>query len=909
MWILSVLGVAFCISAAVFASALVHGQLLAIGDGLIESIPEFFASYARWQPDMLGGFPIYADPSKAFWYPLRLLHLLPNGFNLYIILAYTIAATATYCYVRNITSSVNAAIASSSTFAFGGFMIGQLGHPMIIEPACWYCVAVFALDSYIRSRKHIWLLTLSVSVTLSFIAGQPQIAVFSQVLLMSYLLFVGYEVSLQASAWLYVRSMLAIVLGISGAAMSWLPTITQATQSVRAGLDFASYVMFSTSPKHLAQMLVFPFVGGGGAMSIYNGPIVDGGNFVETANYVPLAAIASAIFAPFSGHRRIAAYWAVIASVGLALSVGDALPLAALTFHHLPVFNLFRIPGRHAFEFTFAVSVLSGLGIAALERSTLPRIALVGPAAFGLMVLAAATVDIVIKRSDAFKQSSVLFFFIAGSVQIAFLVLVSVTSRRSLRSGLACCAVAIGAGTFCTTAYWLDAPPATILEQPAFVRLLGTLPRDPGQRIYTEGDDTHPELKPNLPSVWGIPEFGAYTPLQYASSRIILQTGEDERLLDVTSKLVDAAAVRYVVTPAQQDLALNATAPFAPWDLGNFLAAGRPNAPNKLTFGVPHPRIANRLVLVTALGASINVRQGTPIVTVVIRGRSGMQQSLALRAGIETSELAYDRADIAGSVRHNRAAIYERDGDANWYISSLPIQIHEPIVSVAFTMIDRQAALNIRKMSLIDDLRARAYPFLFNAKYYGEPGHFDHVADVAGVSVFENRHSFQGVWIARAIPHAFDVSNDDTMAAFRERLLHMNLQNEATVSPPLFSTTGSGRAVIMASTPESRDISVSCSGRCLLVSSMTFTNDWKVEVDGHPAELLRTDGVFQGVLLPNGSHVASFRYAPASARYGLLISIGSLAALLALVLLRSPLRRSLAENSSMVRNEPIIPAE
>lgn len=891
MPVIRVFGIAFCITLAFFSTLFVNRQVLAIGDGLIESVPGLVDSYARWQPDMLAGFPIYADPNKAFWYPLRALHVVPNGFNLYVIFAYALAAAATFAYVRNVTGSVYAAVASSSAFASGGFMIAQIGHLMIVEPACWFCVGIWSLDTFIRSRKSGWLLALAASISLSFTAGQPQIAAFSIALLLSYLLFVGYQISLRTSGRLYVEASLAIVLGISGAAFCWLPTVALSTQSVRAGLDFATYVMFSVSPKHIPMMLAFPFVGGGGTANLYHGPIVGGSNFVETANYVPLAAVALAFVAPLCGRPRLAAYWAAIACIGLALSVGDALPLAGLTFHHLPGYNLFRIPGRHAFEFTFAVAVLSGLGIAALERSMTRRIALISSVAFCVVLLAVAIMDVIARRPDALQQPSVLIFLIVGMLQFAILLAAGVTLNRPLRSGLACFAVTIGAATFGTTAYWRDAPSATILDRPAYVRLLETLPRTPGQRVYTEGDETHQELQPNLPSIWGVPEFGGYTPLQYATSRIVLQTGEDERLLNVASPLVDAAAVRYFVTPAQQDVALEAAAPFAPWDLGNFLSVGRPNAPRTLNLGVPHPRVADHLALVTALGASVGVRQGTPIASVVIRGLSGAQQTALLRAGVETAELAYDRPDISGTVRHRRATIYESSGDVDWFFSSLPIKLQEPIVSVAFSMIDPQAALNIRKISLIDDAHARAYPFLSSAKYYGERGHFVHLADVAGVSVFENRHSTQGVWVARAIPLSFDASNDYAMAAFRERLMHVNLHSEAMVSPLHNPPFANGRAAIVTSTPERRDVVASCAGRCLLVSSMTFTDDWKVDVDGRPAELLRTDGIFQGVVLTRGSHAISFHYEPAPARIGLLISIASMAALIALCVTRLRPRR------------------
>ena len=47
------------------------------------------------------------------------------------------------------------------------------------------------------------------------------------------------------------------------------------------------------------------------------------------------------------------------------LAMGDATPLARLLYH-VPILNSFRAPARHFIELTVAVSVLSGLGVAAI---------------------------------------------------------------------------------------------------------------------------------------------------------------------------------------------------------------------------------------------------------------------------------------------------------------------------------------------------------------------------------------------------------------------------------------------------------------------------------------------------------------------------------------------------------------
>ena len=60
-------------------------------------------------------------------------------------------------------------------------------------------------------------------------------------------------------------------------------------------------------------------------------------------------------------------FWSSVGLLAFLLTLGDAIPLAKLMYH-LPVYNKFRAPVRHFIELALAVSVLSGMGIAALER-------------------------------------------------------------------------------------------------------------------------------------------------------------------------------------------------------------------------------------------------------------------------------------------------------------------------------------------------------------------------------------------------------------------------------------------------------------------------------------------------------------------------------------------------------------
>jgi hypothetical protein len=869
----------------------VHGRVLAVGDGLIETLPGFFAPNERWQAAMLAGFPIYADPNKAFWYPLRLLRYIPNGFNAYIVTGYAVAAWATYGYVRSVTGVVVAGITSAVAFSCGGFLISHFGHPMIVQPTAWACVAVSALDSYLRTRKGWPLAGMAIAEILCFAAGQPQIATFTVVLLVSYLIWNGYVRQRRETIRIYLEGMTAIILGVAAAGFAWIPTIVQGTLSVRSGLGFNAFVADSLPANHLLRMLTYPFAAGGGADAIYHGAIVpaEAGAFTETACYVALATLALAPLAPFAGQRRVALFWIGTACIALTLAVGDALPIAALTYQ-MPGFNLFRIPGRHAFEFTLAVAILGGLGVAAIARGAERRVVLYAGMLAAATIGALATVDVASQDPGFLQRPAVAIFLVALAAQLVLLLATTfVRASPHVQAAIACGAVVVGGLPFEATAYWLDAPSARVLEEPGYVRLLARLPLQLGQRVYTASEDAALDLQPNLPTIWGVPDIGGYSPVQFSIVQIFLQTAENGRLLNVTSPLVDLAGVEYFAVPSHPEHGIDAAERYDRADLGAYLSIARPNAPRSLTFGLARPRRADQLALVTALGESVEVQQGTTVAIVTLRPVSGTPQSIPLRAGFETAEFAYDRPDVAASVRHRRGRLYERYGLNSWYECLLPARVRKPISSVQIRIIDQNAALNVRKISLIDGPSKRAYPLSGEALYLGDPRHFRRVAEIDGVALFENLRSSPTVWIANAVPSIIDLSNNAALAAFRERLGHMDLRRYAPAVGVPAMTSVRGSAQLVRYEAEHRGVSVHCPAACLLVSNTTFTTDWRVEIDGRPGRLVRVDGFLQGVVVPSGSHRVEFSYEPLAERAG--IALTGLSAALSLTWMLARLRR------------------
>ena len=77
-------------------------------------------------------------------------------------------------------------------------------------------------------------------------------------------------------------------------------------------------------------------------------------------------------------------------------------------------------------------------------------------------------------------------------------------------------------------------------------------------------------------------------------------------------------------------------------------------------------------------------------------------------------------------------------------------------------------------------------------------------------------------------------------------------------------------------------VSVSGSRDVLLVRTVKYHPDWQVSIDGQPAELLRANYLFQGVIVPPGSHDVLFEYKKETEKFWIAVA-GRIVLLLAML--------------------------
>ncbi len=835
--------VAFLVDVVVFGPALRDGKFLAAGDGLRETLPAMSHWFRAWNRDMFLGYPPYGDPSLAPFYPLRLLGVSRFGFDTYVVSAYAVTGAALFGYVYELTKRRSAALTAAAGFSLGGFAMSHFAHPMIVHPTAWATVALWSLQRFFSSRDPRWLLGLSSAIALTFLSGQPQIAAFCIVLLTSYAAVVEWPRTNAGRSLRGARDaacvVVAIALGIMLAAVALVPDAVIAAGSPRASLSFDDYVVYAIPLEHLGIWMLFPTLVGGGALPAFDGrlPFVALGASTESALYVPAAALVLALVAVAGGSRRVVFFWWGVVAIGLALAAGRELPLAAATYH-VPPFDLFRIPGRHAFEITLGLSILAGLGVAALDASPRRRAA----AAAGILVVFACFVaalrDVAEHGASFLAKPPVTWFAAAAAFQaIAVLGAVTLPMTDRSRRRIACAAVAGGAVFFASSSYWRNGTitPET-LREPAYVRALMRLPISPGQRTYAYSDPSL-LLIPNLPWLWNVPNVSGYSPLRSNALDRYLHANSFGALVDLGSPSLDLAAIRYFAVATGHAAIEPASAPFASDDLGLDLSARPGAAPASVRLATGSPVFADRVGVVSALENPTDMVRGAHVADLVVRAADGRTETIALRAGIDTARIATVPAAGAG---RDEPRTFSRDAAFTWYVGTRTLVPSMRVRTIEIRIARAVTGFHVRALSLIDTKRSRAYSFAGDSPYLADARRFRFVGDVGGAMIFENRRARPAAWIVANGP-----------AASRDSV-HVG-------------RLGDWR----------REYDTDCASACVLEMSEAWNPDWKPFVDGGAVALSRADSVLQAIRLPPGRHRVDVRYEPTALFAGAAISLAA----------------------------------
>ena len=898
----------FCIVFAVlFAPATLSGRQLAPGDGSLYYLPHYLMPFTLWNPYAMTGFPEAADPQTMKWYaPNILLSWIPGSWNVFVIAAYVLASWFTYLYVRALTAEGFAAVSAGLVFGLCGFMVGHLGHASIIHTAAWIPCMLWAAEELTRGFRFRWVLIGGVASCESILAGHPQIALYGFALAGVYTAFRAFSAR---QGWLRYAGANAgaMALALMLSCVQTLSTASFAALTLRQRLTFEQFSEYSLSI-YETVLLLFPWLfGGGGAEKLDRIPFFAPWNNAEVAGYVGFSVLVLALIALLAFYREpVVLFWAAAGGFALLASLGPATPLARLIYR-LPGFGSFRAQARFILIFCLAMAVLAAQAIIAITKqpkrlryiavalacflALLVTASLIGPL-FGQQMRAAAripTLPVSIVENRWIKIPLV-------SGLLLTLLLAAFTRRPDswglrtlLLAGMIC-----DLGTFSWYAEWRWwSPLASQLQPPAIeIKYAGELRRTGGRWLCVRGYLGKPdEAPPDLSSLWRLPALGKYGPLQPSRYRDLIKIESNGAVFgnvwNPVDRSIDIAGARLVAfqrSPAGEEQIFRGVA----FPTGNIsIVAGRGCGAGASSGQVSfqQPRHASVVGIVSAMGCSAALEQGTPVLEMRFQDNS-RTITTELRAGIDTAEWAAACLDVAPIIRHRPAEVFSRLPVSRG-ASTCQAQRYATLVKFSGGDLDVRSidfrwlppsngVISIAKMVFIDTAAQKVTPVEATDLWVGDPSRWKEFDRHGDTVVYENLRAMPRAWI---VPETVSLAAGDVKHAIKTSRLpggrSFDPASMALIEEPLgFRADADPQAGAWVVEDAGSVLDVQTTNRqpAFLVLGDLYHPGWKVSINGRPDRIFQTNYIQRGVLLPAGKNFVRFKFQPSSFYAGLGLS-------------------------------------
>lgn len=901
-----------------------------------------------WTKQIMSGYPLLSMAQIAVGYPLTWTYLFLPGYwaeQIYFLAPYLLAPAFTYAYLRTINRSQPAAVLGALAFSYGGFMISPLASysGLAANALMWLPLMLVAIERARTTRFITALLLLTFVYTMSVTSGWGQGFAYSGLIALGYSICVSLFSQRKADSsrglWSVGRwqplwaTLIAIMLAAGIDAFQILETMQAQRLSIRRELTYGLFAMGSYSLGSAVKSFFVP---------LHN-------VFEATAYVAPLVFILAMVGVGMMLARRErewrVVFWFAIALLGFLLMLGQNTPLTAI-FYRLPPFNLFRGAARHAFEFTFAISLLSAYGWDAISSwvenlevgaSSSTRRSVFVAGAFLLLALLTGVLWMRDVAGSAVAYMELFFYppkypaarYLLWKFSFSLFCIVGMwlllRVHKSFRFRLPLLYLMIALVCFVEPAimvsrwWWPTLKPASRFTavSPATRRLQSNSSAE--NRVYThvypmvEEYEDSPHLEPaNLTMLHGLDNVAGNEPLildRYSRAlgdvyidAVKTRPGypTDVTLFDSESHVLDLLNTGFVVSYPYQ-----ATEPIGPEPTREIRINPRDLSitvdPGKSVTLKGAAAEADTLALVTATAWSAEAVDGAEVARVRLISAEGKVIERSLLLGKDTAEWSYDRPNVKPLIRHSLPQVFSsKAADPNdpepayQFQSLLTFGERMTVDHIEISNPSNKIVLLLSHATLYDSTRKFSMPLPHYDLKKWEP-----IYDETGALVLRNRNVLPRAWLvdeAKALNSERALlrirGQDGPFDPLRTALLEV-YPEDVPVLPGRNSMSPSNARITRYENNQMTVETTSAAPAVLIISEVNYPG-WVASVDDVPARIYTADFLLRGIYVPAGSHRVEMRYTAPAARNGALISGVSLlmAAALCVYARRTRVRRA-----------------
>lgn len=889
---------------------ILFGDVLAAHSDLYEYfLPVFKSPLTFWSNYEFSGFPAFADPQNATWYPPHFFFARVIGsWSSYIASAYLLASVFTYAYVFTVTGSVFAAAVAGLAFGTCEAMMARMVHLQIVHCLPWLPALMLFVEKIAVGPSRRWIAFGAVATACCVLSGHIQIVVYTLYLVGAYALICGWRGRRDSRYW----ASLTAAFGLGGllSAVQVLPLLEVKPLLARQGVNFGAFNGFAVAVKELLAF-VFPMI-------LHEGR--------EVPMYVGLGILlfAAVGVSGLFGQWRVA-FWTVTALLGAGLALGES-PLTRAAFW-VPLYSSFRVVGRHLIFTTFGLIVVAAFGLAAIRRETDRR--RVGLASAILLTMVAVGLPYLLTTGDLELDTyarylldpqigyhSTLWTQAIVAVATVCAAVFLVARPRSVLAASAFVLVVtidlLGALQEPVAASGYRVPTMVgpeVLERSVHTENLRLRLEPTGQRaIALEGSPKDALFPGTFARLWRVPSAGGYGPMllgAYSDVAVVEPNGSTRNtVLHPDDRGLDLAAIRTLVVRAERagpaETFARAGVEWSTSRLG--LQVGYPECgheqPGELSLYPKAGGISRRVMLAGYLRCSEDLEQGQRIGELRLVGADGIALSFPIRAGMEMSERDHGNMDLEGRVRHELATVFSEEhgsrGSEYEFLASFELDEGVDIQRIDVLTDSIYGWLHVDYLTLVGEdgvaLPQHPIPLLLNDRSrwsLGERVRTSRLSD-RGVDdeargeeeylLYDNQRAMPRAWLVNQV---VPLQRREMMNAVRySRLpdgsvfdpLSTALVGEAAPPPSASFEPGEDSVAIQEIVDGRLTLGVASVGGGFLVLADAWYPGWRAEIDGQPTPLYRTNVAFRGVVVPAGEHTVEFLLESWSLRVGAALS-------------------------------------